>query len=514
MAQAKIKKDTKVESVASGNDVKTVAERRNFYNTEEKRRQLFEATQQAIKLTDLTKQETRTFSTFSKDKLRQYMKNPLANEKTIRALSKYLYRMSQPYRRLIWYNAEMVDLNMRSVIPNYSITEENDIEKTKDVYYKTLLQLKKMNLENEILKMLIIAWREDAAYGVCYEDESGFFILPLDGDYCKISSINYDSTFNFSFDFSFFRQNKALLEYYGEPFTSMYSAFEKDPNLRWQEIDPSITFCIKVNCEDPTLSMPPYIAMFNSIIDLCDLAEIQSVKDELSIYKLLVARLEVMKNSDTPDDFEVDIATAIEYYNKLEATLPPEVAACISPLPIEAVEFSTDSAKDVDQISMATKNLYNSSGGAQMLNSATISGSTAFQAAIEADSRYATSSILPQITKWVNRYLTYIIGDHAYVKYLNVTVHTKGAYKKSLMESATYGLPNRLAINSVDGITELETLSLQFLEVDVLGLDKKLVPVASSHTQSSDSASGGQTKDADELTDDGDASRDKANKAN
>ena len=73
MTQTKIKKDTKVESVAKSNDVKTVAERRNFYNTEEKRKQLFEATQQAIKLTDLTKQETRTFSTFSKDKLRQYM---------------------------------------------------------------------------------------------------------------------------------------------------------------------------------------------------------------------------------------------------------------------------------------------------------------------------------------------------------------------------------------------------------------------------------------------------------
>lgn len=81
--------------------------------------------------------------------------------------------------------------------------------------------------------------------------------------------------------------------------------------------------------------MPPLSGLFEPLIDLIDLQSIQSVKDDLSIYKLLVARLETLTNSDEPDDFSVDIDTAIEYYNRLVESLPDCVSAAISPLKIE-----------------------------------------------------------------------------------------------------------------------------------------------------------------------------------
>lgn len=513
----KEKKDIREEKVQQKEEISKI--------TAEQRKEVFAKAKKEIQLVNLEKTETRTYNTFSKDKLRTYLKNPMANQANIRGLSKYLFRMSQPYRRLCYYNAEMIDLRVRSVIPTYSLTSENNVETVKANYEKTLKQLDKMSLENELLKMFVIAWREDCAYGVTYEDDTGFFILPLDGDYCRVSSINFDSTFNFAFDFSYFRTKPEQLVYYGDPFTKMYNKYVSDPALRWQEIDPSRGVCFKINTDDPTLPLPPYIALFNSIIDLCDLAEIQAVKDELSIYKLLVARLKPLSGTSDPDDFEVDIATAIEYYNKLAESLPKEVAACISPLPIEAIEFNKDSTKDVNQMAEATKNLYNSSGGAQILNSSTITGGTAFTAAIMADSDYALASMLPQVTKWVNRYLTSVLGDHAKVKYLEVSHHTKEAYKEGLIEAATYGLPNRLAINALNGYSELETLSMQFLEIDVLGLDKLFVPLSSTYTMPSDSkvdttetdpiTGGAPTKTtATGLTDAGEASRDKKDNAN
>lgn len=514
MASAKTGIKPEVKAVREVNsqkkEMKVSEMKTSFYDTEEKRNELFKKTSEQLKLVDLTKTESRSYSTFSKDKLRLYMKNPMSNRDNIRSLSRYLYRLSQPYRRLIWYNASMIDLNIRSVVPIIDIVKTPDVEKTKKVYYATLMQLEKMDLANELLKMFIIAWREDAAYGVCYEDDSGFFILPLDGQYCRVSSINFDSTLNFAFDMSYFTNHKEQLEFYGDPFKKPYDAYQKDPTQRWAEIDPERTICIKLNLDDVTLPLPPYLAMFNSIIDLLDLAEIQSVKDGLSIYKLLVARLKPLAGAQTPDDFEIDVATAIEYYDKLAESLPDEVAACISPMPIEPIEFNKDATSDVNQIEDATKNLFNSSGGAQILNSSTISGNTAFNAAIVSDSRYATSSLLGQVQKWTNRYLKYILGDdHAKVKYLDITTNTKEMYRKGLLESATYGLPNRLSLNALNGYSEIETLSLQFLEVDVLGLDKSLVPMQSSHTQSSSLTSGGQTKDSTDLSDEGESSRDK-----
>ena len=57
----------------------------------------------AIQLANLTKTESRTFTIFSKTLLRTYMKNPKNNETNLRNLSRFLYRLSYPYRRLVKY---------------------------------------------------------------------------------------------------------------------------------------------------------------------------------------------------------------------------------------------------------------------------------------------------------------------------------------------------------------------------------------------------------------------------
>lgn len=65
-----------------------------------------------------------------------------------------------------------------------------------------------------------------------------------------------------------------------------------------------------------------------------------------------------------------------------------------------------------------------------------------------------------------------------------VSVYTKDDYKQTLLTDGQNGLPVRLALNALNGISELQTLSLLTLENDILQLDKKFVPLISSNTVS------------------------------
>lgn len=495
----------------------TTNEMRIWYEKHKNTIENFAKVQEALRLHDPGKSTSRIYSTFNKDTLRTYMKNPAANQSNLRQLSRFLYYRSNPYRRLITYNATALNLDARSVIPTYNINKENDVKKTLKQYHDTLSTLDNMNLNLELLKLYIINWREDTSFGCAYYDDEGLFILPLDGDYCQITCAYPNGSFGFSMNMSYFATRASELEFYGEPFISMYSAYQKDMvNGKWQEMPEEYAVCFKINIDDITLPLPPYLALFNSIISLTDLEEIQSVKNEMDIYKLLVARFETIQGSNTPDDFTVDPDTAISYFDRMSEYLPDYVAAILSPIPIDSIEFNKNQTSDVNQIESATESLFNTSGGAQILNSSSISGSTAFTAAIMADSKQAISSLLPQTQQWLNRFLTYHIKNPAKVKFLPVTEYTKAEYRKSLLESGTYGLPTRLALNSLNSFSELDTLSLKFLEQDCLNLDKELIPMMSSHTQASgnDSSTGGAPeKDLDEISDDGDKSKDKRDKA-
>ena len=362
-----------------------------------------------------------------------------------------------------------------------------------------------MHLHEEIYKMLVTAWIEDASYGYIYEDDTGFFIYPLDGEYCKISSTNMDGTFNIAFDFSYFKKRQELLEYWDSEFKKKYNAYEGDSKLKWQELDPERTICIKVGYEDPTLCIPPYIGLFESIIDNIDLQSIVSVKDELSIYKLLVARLEHMKSSDDPNDFEIDIDVALDYYRKFEASLPDCVSAVISPLPIEPIEFKGTTTDDTDMVANSMSNLFKISGGSMVLNDEK-SGASIFRAHIIADMMQALKPLLGQIEKWMNRHLYYILSNPSIVKYLETSPWMKNEKKKELIESAQYGVPVKMAVAALDGFSPLEVLRMQFLENDTLGLHDAWIPLQSSYTQSGNDSN---QKDITELGDEGAETREK-----
>lgn len=491
----------------------TVAEKKKWY--EEQCARNYAAASNALhQLRDLSKNTTKTISSFSKSTLRQYLQNIGNNEQNLRNLSRYLYYRSQVYYRLIRYHASMFCMNARSVIPSYDLVKGNDKTKTLKSYYETLQVLDKMNLQYEISKAAVINFREDVFYGIAFYDDTGMFILPTDPDYAKITGVYSTGDYAYQIDMSYYKNRQYILEYLGEPLQSMYNAYGDKAATKWQPVPDEYCVCFKARPDDYETVVPIFSGLFNSLISLLDMEDLQAIADEQQIYKLVWFELETLSNARQPDDWKVDPDIAVEYFNKLlEESLPDYAAGAVVPGKLQTISFDSDQATDTNKVQKSTETVLNTSGGAQILNSASISGTTAFHAAIHADCEMATSLLLPQYQSWVNRFLTYHVSNPAKVVFANVSPYTIEEYKDRILKDATYGLPTKLLLNSLNGFSELDTMALNFLEEECLGLSDKFKPLQSSHTQTSENESGGQTKTDDQLTDDGEASKDKRDKA-
>ena len=492
----------------------TAAERKQYMEKlqqqEFAKKKASDAFKQVRDVTKTTRQTT--ISSYNKESVIRYLQNINSYEKELRNLSRYLFYRCQVYFRLIMYNATMFDLNARYVVPSYDPTKENDKDKILKSYYETLQVLDRMDLQHQMLMPLINNFIEDVFFGCCWIDETGMFILKIPPEYCKISGQYFTGDYSFYVDMSNYKKYEDVIEFLGEPLISMYRAYGGNNKNKWQIMPDEYALCTKTRIESWETIVPIYSGLFLDLISLLDVSDIQNDSDNQQIYKLITATIPTLKGATDPDQFAVDVDFCVEYFRKLVDSLPPYIGAAISPIPLDTISFSDDQASETTKVQKATKEVLNTSGGAQVLNSDSISGAEAFRSALKVDTEFAISALLGQIQGWVNRMLSYQVSNPAKVKFFEVSTYTKDALKESFQKDLQYDSSKLLLINSLSGISELDTLSLNYLANDVLDLSNKFVPLVSANTVSN-KESGGQIKSDTEISDDGEASREKRDRA-
>ena len=465
-----------------------------------------------LELIDLNKSTTRRYPTITNEKLRTYFKNPYRYQTELIKAAQYFYRTNAVFQALVQYFATMFVAEARSVIPRYNLSKTSSGANSKVVkaYYQTLTELEKLDLSANFTKMLIDAWIQDVAYGVLYEDESGAFILPLDPEYCKISGMNSDGTFAFAYNMDFFNGSREyLLDYYGEPFVTMYRT---RGDSKWVQVPNSVGVVIKINTNDPLLVMPPFAGLFSSLIQLSNLEDIQDTKDALSVYKILAAKIPLL-DSKLPDDFAVDIDTATRYCKMIQDDLIEQVGFVMSPgLDLEVLDVMEDGTSEVNRINQAQGNIFDKEG-VPLLDASNITSSTAWKLISIYNTRRALATTLPQIQAFVNRWLLHTIGANASKVVFHLTSpYLLDTFREQIKDSATLGMPVKLLLNQLNGVSEMDTLRMNRLEIEELGLHEAFIPLSTSYTQSakdSDAADpvkgGAPTKI--EVTDKGEESR-------
>lgn len=304
----------------------------------------------------------------------------------------------------------------------------------------------------------------------------------------------------------------------------MYNDYLADPvNMRWQELPPEISCCLVYNPADPTCILPPFTPLFEDLCDLSDLRGIQAQKDALSIYKLLVAEMETLSGTDLPDQFSVDPATAIPYINKMADQLDERIGMMISPLPVKVLNFETDDTGETDKISNSIKNVLLNSGGAQVLLGSSISGTTAYRNAMIADMEFGLHPLLDEIEAWLNHHLNLVLTDPARVVMIHTSPFFEDETRDNMLKTAQYGIPNKIAIATLNGFSPLEVMSNHVLENDILNLANTWVPLSNSFTTSggtvgsngdttstsTDPVEGGRPESEEPLSDEGENTKEK-----
>ena len=230
---------------------------------------------QRILQQNISKGTNRTYAQYTKEKLKSYIKNPLANIDNIRDISNFLYRVSHNYKKIIEYYSytPLFSYNVSYKVPDWSKPPKNSKDFIQG-YQELCKRLENMNLKQFSSQIIATCLRDGIYCGFCYDNEDSFFISALDPKYCKISALTENNTFILKFDASYFDNgnNKEFL--YGtdsptdtdeglwdEVFVHGYEDYKNKGNdYKWFELPPERT--ISIICGDDPVAPLPYLQFF------------------------------------------------------------------------------------------------------------------------------------------------------------------------------------------------------------------------------------------------------------
>lgn len=490
----------------------TVEEMKQWYEKNRSNIQNYADAKNAIHtLRDVTKSSAKVVQAINRESLKDYIANITGNSKNLRDMARYLYYRSNILFRVVNWYAGMWDLRCRKVVPDYDIRKNNNTNKLLKAYSDTLEVLDRMNLHGNMTEVLLNVYVQDVCYCLIFYDDTGMFFYMLDPDECVIDSRYSTGDFGFAIDMSKWKssQKQTIIEYLGSPLKEMFADYQRT-NERYIHVPDEYAFCLKFRTDTWDTTIPPFLPMFLQLAGLEDLVDIQAEADALSIYKLIYMPMTTHSNSNDVDDFEISPDIMNEYFRRLVDTgIPEGVAAAMVPgKELKVIDFAKTVDSDTNSVEKASNQILQTAGGGAVINASKITSTAAFNAWLKSETEFAMSTLLPQINGFTNRFIGYKVRTPAHVEHFEVSVYTKEELRKSMLESCQYSYSNRLAYNTLLGISERETLAMNFLENDVLRLqDIMKYPLQSSYTQSSSGEGGRPTIDDDQLSDSGERNR-------
>lgn len=449
-----------------------------------------------------SRRTSRTFSTYDRDSIEQWLESPTSNEKNLRNASIFLYQTNTRYSNLLQYYAQ-VPCWLYTVTPTNYNPEKVKKDAFKKQYLKTCNILESMNLQKAMQEVVIVALREGAYYGVIWGGDGNSFILQkLNPDNCYITSISDGGVFQFAYDMSKIKEED-LPTYYPPAFTTMYNEYKKSGN-QYQPVPPEVGFCVKGDPSIVEYSLPNFAALLPNLYAIKNVEDLTENASELSNYKLLSALLPVDENG-VPT---IDYGTAMKYYAHIAGNVGDRVGVALSPFKMESHNFEqSGTTSQVDNVSRANENFFAAAGTTALLHGASNSTSGVTKLAIKVDEAFAFS-LMYQCGAAINRFLKTQSGTIKFkINFLPVSIFNRDEMADKYKGSMNYGV-GILQYAACVGIPQHDLLGQTYIEDEVLDLRNVFKPMQTASTQSSTDTSEAGRPEAKDISDEGENTRD------
>lgn len=441
---------------------------------------------------------------FDIERLRGYNPKSLSYEKLMElspedplwiTLSRMYFNEPQ-YQRIIMYYATLF-FNYYYVTP-VDLPEKPNKKKLDKEYNETLTFLdEEINVENftvNALKDILVEGSVFYYYDFINMGGKVYFQMSkLPRDYCTIIGTAKNGQMPiFQLDISFVDQVIAslvslnvditkddVLKQYPKGIRSAYNRYKNDGD-RWIIVTPvhGIAFT-SYN------GLPPFAGIIKQIVRMVKFEEVRDNYIEDSLQKILFQKVDVDDNGDP----EIDLALAAEFHENLKKITRgmDRVNALTSLADVEVLDLSdTSRENDLDFIDKFEDKMYNEAGVPKAVFNGNTAGLLDFAAMKDESFIW---NIMDSISTWLSFICNAEIGARKkrtynfVVSFLPISYRNREKMMDTYLKNAQYGYSKIIPQIAV-GVKQRHFESLLYLENDLLKLDKRLVPLMSSHTLS------------------------------
>lgn len=494
----------------------------DFYEKRERAQKIDFSKIEEIIQRNVTKTPSQTFTQYTRDLLDAYAQSPLNNLDNLREVSRFLTRVSMVYKLMIWYLATM-PLFTYNITQINDWTKELDAEKSIKNYQKVLQRMHKFNIAKECMNIIFDTIRDGMYVGFMYDSEKdGMFLMPLDIQYCRIYGKTPEGEWIVYFDAAYFDKgdNKNYVQgvngdgvgVWDPCFVDGYNAYKtQGREFQWFRLTPELTFAMIAGADDEfNLPLPYFLPIFKSLLQLLDTETLIASKTELQNYKLILNKIPLLDTKEgNIDDFAVSLDLITTFQNALAAIVPDNVGIGATPCSTEVVDFEkSTSSNDTDDLGKAMNNLFSNAGINKLIvSSGNSSNANGIKYAV-ANDLGKVSVYLRRIESWLNFYIKKNIADGYYLHIFDQTRYNQQDFINEKKEAASLGGSKMDYLCALGDTPYIAYNKLRF--ESVLNLQKYMVPLQSTYTQSSNANNNGgaPTKPEEDLSDEGQKTRD------